>query len=537
MESQEFRDEHYDFVDALIEFIRRLPDLPDWYRTPVDLLEACRIELMMQLRPPVRDWMSWRRLIGLQPSYVELFASPDARSLIESDRRQMDLPFDIRLRSSSDQASQPPSRQTGAVRLAAHRFLDRLESRWFPRRRFPAADSNRIRVLFLDQYANSTQILIPVWQRLSDNAKYQCLYIAGREKVQRELAGRGIPSVNLRRCEPYVGGGDLVAPKWSELVGRFFDRLESRHGFATPPSVRASFCAAAGLLSEVKLTALRLKCAFERFRPNVFFVSSGAHSPARMGELLCREHRCVGLHLQHGLYKGDKETRNLLSETICLWGDFHRRQMERNPCRGKLLVVGSPKHDLLRCKYATMPQSARPLVAFYSSRKASWIIGSEDFERHLQAVCTAARLMPAVEFVIKLHPSEQRDVVERLTADSTRPANVRIAHADDAYELLQRCHVAATVSSTIGYEALLFQRPLLILNLTGRPDELPLSESCSAVRVTRSEDLAPAFKRLLATTYEANDDDDDFWLNDGRSLDRILDWAHERLGTLSAERT
>jgi hypothetical protein len=376
---------------------------------------------------------------------------------------------------------------------------------------------------------------MPVWRRLSADAKYQCLYIAGREKVRRELTRRNIPSVNLRRCEPYVFGGEMTHPNWPVLVERFLKQLESRHGFVTPPSVRATFCAAAVLLSEVKLNALRLKRAFERFRPNLFFVSSGSHSPARIGELLCREHHCASLHLQHGVYRGDKETRNLLSETICLWGDFHRRQMERNPCRAKLLVVGSPKHDALRGKYAATPQDERPLVVFYSTRKASWVIGEEDFERHLRAVYAAADAMPAVEFVVKLHPSEQRQVVERLTADRSRPVNLRVTHTDDAYELLQRCRVAATVSSTIGYEALLFQRPLLVLNLTGRPDELPLSEACTAARITRAEDLAPALERLLETANKEQTAADDFWMNDGHSLDRILDWAGEQCRTLSAK--
>jgi UDP-N-acetylglucosamine 2-epimerase len=210
--------------------------------------------------------------------------------------------------------------------------------------------------------------------------------------------------------------------------------------------------------------------------------------------------------------------------------------MELNPCPSELLITGSPKHDELRQKYAALSQSKRPLVVFYSTRSGSWVIGVRDFERHLAAVYAAAKALPDVEFVVKLHPGETRATVERLSTDSSRPPNVRVTQADDAYELLQRCHAAMTVSSTVGYEALLFRRPLLILNLTGQECQLPMPRECMADYVTQAEDLASAVRRVLASPTSSVAAADDFWLNDGNALERILTSADCRSRRTTMER-
>lgn len=521
MESQTFRDELYDVTDDFLTYLRNLPDLPDWYRTPVDLLEAARLELMMQLRPPIRDWIAWRRVIELRANQVEMFVPDNLRPTLEADLRHMQLPCEVRVTGLVAAETESKHRKPSALRLAAHWLVNRAEARWLPRRRVPVGNLDKARILFLDQHANSAQVLIPVWERLSKLSHYQCLYVAGREKVRRALARHGIDAPNLRRCEPYIPAKTLRPPRWSELLQRYFSYLEDRSGVPTPMSVRRGFQRVDGYLAEVKLTAIRLDQVFRRFRPDAFFVSSGAHMPARIGELLCRRSDCVSVHLQHGIYKGDKESRNLLSDVICLWGEFHRRRMELNPCPAELLVTGSPKHDELLRKYAALPQSNRPLVAFYSTRSGSWVIGTSDFERHLAAVRTAAATLPDVDFVIKLHPGETRGVVERLNAEANLPSNLRVTHTDDAYELLQRCHAAVTVSSTIGYEALLFRRPLLILNLTGRECQLPLPTECTAAYVTQADDLASAIRRTLSAPRESVAAADDFWRNDGRAAERI----------------
>lgn len=535
LESQSFRDDLYDFTNDFFAYLRRQPDLPEWYRTPVDLFEAARIELMMQLRPPIRDWIAWRRLIGLKSECVEL-AAPDVRiPTLAADLGGMNLPFEIRLRSFKT-GTKPRERKPSAFRLAAHRLINHVESRWLPRVQVPLGDAARTRVLLLDQHANSTQILIPVWKQLSASPQHQCLYVAGREKIRRALARHGITAPNLRRCGPYVAESKLRPPQWSQFVQRYFADLAERYGVPSPPSVLRSFESAAEYLSEVKLTAIRLEQVFHRFRPEQFFVSSGAHMPARVGELLCRDHDCLSVHIQHGVYKGDKESRDLLADVICLWGEFHRRRMELNPCPSELLITGSPKHDELRQKYAALSQSQRPLVVFYSTRSGSWVIGVRDFERHLAAVYAAAKALPDVEFVVKLHPGETRATVERLSTNSSRPPNVRVTQADDAYELLQRCHAAMTVSSTVGYEALLFRRPLLILNLTGQECQLPMPRECMADYVTQAEDLASAVRRVLASPTSSVAAADDFWLNDGNALERILTSADCRSRRTTMER-
>src|SRR5262245_46565572 len=69
-----FQADNYYFLNAFIHFVRGLPDLPEWYLAPVDLLEAVRVEMLVRLRGAVRDWMTWRRLYERRPQDVRLSA-------------------------------------------------------------------------------------------------------------------------------------------------------------------------------------------------------------------------------------------------------------------------------------------------------------------------------------------------------------------------------------------------------------------------------------------------------------------------------
>jgi CDP-glycerol glycerophosphotransferase (TagB/SpsB family) len=54
-----------------------------------------------------------------------------------------------------------------------------------------------------------------------------------------------------------------------------------------------------------------------------------------------------------------------------------------------------------------------------------------------------------------------------------------------------------TVHSTVALEAMLLNKPVITINLTGTPDYMPYAESGAALGVYREEDLVPAIRKAL----------------------------------------
>lgn len=113
----------------------------------------------------------------------------------------------------------------------------------------------------------------------------------------------------------------------------------------------------------------------------------------------------------------------------------------------------------------------------------------------IDAIIGAMSEFPEKQLVIKLHPSEKLEEYREIL-DRTEQ-KVIICRDVDLYGLLQACELLMTVHSTVALEAMILQKPVITVNLTGKPDVMPYAESGAALGVYRKEDLAPAINKAL----------------------------------------
>lgn len=80
-------------------------------------------------------------------------------------------------------------------------------------------------------------------------------------------------------------------------------------------------------------------------------------------------------------------------------------------------------------------------------------------------VFKAARKLPKVQLIVKLHPREyaDSDYYENIAKDA-RCTNYTIDTSSDLYQLIARCNVLITCFSTVGTETVYFHKPLVILD-------------------------------------------------------------------------
>ena len=212
------------------------------------------------------------------------------------------------------------------------------------------------------------------------------------------------------------------------------------------------------------------------------------------------------VYLQHGHIPHDRETIAGASDRLLVWGaSSGRRLVALGNEPDQLIEVGATQYDgLFRGEGAPdastvpgLPSGQSRKVVVYTSAPASRGESEGDYVQACTAVRDAAMALPDVEFVVKLHPSEDPRLWRALRRRSGG-AGLRVIARCDTAALLSRADVVVTRFSTTGMEAAILGKPLVTINLTGGPDHAPYADGGAALPVRAAADLVPAIRRILS---------------------------------------
>ncbi len=120
----------------------------------------------------------------------------------------------------------------------------------------------------------------------------------------------------------------------------------------------------------------------------------------------------------------------------------------------------------------------------------------EDRKAFLRAVVRAIEDFPEEQLVIKLHPDERIEHYQRMLREGGFD-NVILTRDVDLYELLHACNLLMTTHSTVALEAMLFEKPVICIDFTGRVAISHYTRDCAAIGIQREEDLVPAIRKAL----------------------------------------
>ena len=110
--------------------------------------------------------------------------------------------------------------------------------------------------------------------------------------------------------------------------------------------------------------------------------------------------------------------------------------------------------------------------------------------------------------VIKQHPIEGRRYtrfIKECIAGHDLPVFL-LPKNSDTNLLLLCCDLMVTKNSTTAIEALLLEKPVIVLNLSGEPDTVNYVKEGIAKGVYQEDDLLLSIKELLETEYPKSDD-------------------------------
>lgn len=193
----------------------------------------------------------------------------------------------------------------------------------------------------------------------------------------------------------------------------------------------------------------------------VFFKSEGYKIRSLLD--VCNLHGIETIAVQHGLIKKNIKYSDLPVKTYFVWSELFAKELEHSGANCKTLPVGSPYYDDHFTKYAQGKHdeiSGKRRVLFLPNSGKSQTPESEIvFALGMCLKFVSENSMYSL--TIKPHPggdvSLMRDILKEYTGNSI----VQLSTQDQIE--FQNYYFIITMNSTIGIEAAIYRRPLLIL--------------------------------------------------------------------------
>ena len=247
--------------------------------------------------------------------------------------------------------------------------------------------------------------------------------------------------------------------------------------------------------------------------------------------VLCVLHGAMPDHPKHQAARSTK---------VAVAGDLTRRQLiAKGTGADRVVVTGLPQFDPLadtdaleRVDVAGMLglPTDKPVIV-YTMLSGTGVTPMDDVLTATVEVLEAVRsLGDRYTFVFKRHPADRGDLLRnRMGLD---PAEAGFVETLDApiHPLLWKADLVITQMSTTGQEALLLNKPLIVVNLSGKPDSIPFVEYGAALGVYRRNALAQAIESALEDpgTRETLAEGREGFVSDfahridGRATDRVV---------------
>ena len=164
-----------------------------------------------------------------------------------------------------------------------------------------------------------------------------------------------------------------------------------------------------------------------------------------------------------------------------------------------LMVTGSIRYDIVPEKKKQFNREATLLKLGLDPSKnmilyTSQPIDKEEKEKIFAALEKAISELPDCQLVIKLHPAEMQPVKNIFLESGEK---VHVVKNIDIYEIINSCDVMLTAFSTTAMEAMILEKPVITINLTGKPDMMPYAKRDAAMGVYTEKDLPVAIISIL----------------------------------------
>jgi len=200
-----------------------------------------------------------------------------------------------------------------------------------------------------------------------------------------------------------------------------------------------------------------------------------------------------------GIYAGRiRVGERLYADKVVVWGQATKDRLIKwgNP-KSQIFITGNPEYDkIINLKTDSKENKekaivfATQMVDYYSS------MNIDTNEEIINVLYAAIKKIPNTKFIIKVHPGENIKKYKALIK-SKNYKNIEIIKKTDLFVLLKKCSILITHISTVALEAMILDKPVIIMNLVGQRDQVSYVQSGAAFGVYNERDVYPAIVSVL----------------------------------------
>lgn len=384
----------------------------------------------------------------------------------------------------------------------------------------------QFRVLMSTFHPGTVSTLIPIQKKLNEKDNVHQLYVANRYETHLKLNNLGYTNVvsgwNVTGDERFSGKASVL----KDFVKVFFDK-KFPFGEATPYFKSVFYNKLKVKLNfAVSLYAPLLKI-FTVYKPDCVVLSSSSPIDAQIMIHLASAKKINVIEITHGIFQ---ETPILKFQNVpvkLVWNQFQSDLMKKFKEDVKCVLIGNPKHDELLDKFKKTPPENffnKPYILFATTPGNSNSITWTTYLSILKDFVIAAQENQNMLFVIKLHPTESKEKVTEACTEFGFPENLIIERERDVYELLYHAEIVMVVTSTVGYEALLFNKQIITYAIENSEKWLPFSNFNLAIRVDSTKGISQAIHEFKQGSVNLTNEKKSYFVySDGKAVSRTVD--------------
>jgi len=278
-------------------------------------------------------------------------------------------------------------------------------------------------------------------------------------------------------------------------------------------------------------------------KPKLFLFNTDEASIGKIASIVCKEYNIPTMSLDHGLQIDSPRISDLLFDRMAVSGLLNKELFVKNGAsEDQIHITGMPIHDKIfnvnnSSKNYGFIDELNPsnktilLLTHPFSRVNSRKMRKETLENVIKTITDLSN----INLIIKKHPNETDKFIERELNLFNLKNYIILNDVNKLYEIISFSDIVITIfNSTSAIEAVLFDKPVLIVNLSGQNNSLELANEGIAIEVTRPIDIQPSIIKMFDKNYLSilKDKRKEFikryaYKLDGKSTRRVVDVVQE----------
>ncbi|UTB33110.1 MAG: UDP-N-acetylglucosamine 2-epimerase [Methanobacterium sp. ERen5] len=250
-----------------------------------------------------------------------------------------------------------------------------------------------------------------------------------------------------------------------------------------------------------KLPALRYHLknfvnVVEFIKPNIVIVGDDrAPSSVRIDVLYCKKKVIPHFEVQHGMYTTNSLMAMPLSDKIFVWGEATKNALiEAGANNDQMKVTGSPKYDSLILR---SNDYNKYVINHYDKTIlfATQPVPSNITLQIINKIGSFLKEKEGIRLKVKPHPSENAEYYKGFVKHFADD-NINVTdNNEDMIDLILNADVIIIISSTVGIEAAILDKPMICVNLSDQKSEYV--ECGVALEVKDLKDLVPQINNAI----------------------------------------